>query len=478
MNRVARVVVAWAVLGVGLPAVGPAAARAQDVTARVLPNGTHTFRRMLFGSKLQPIKEIDGLKEAPANSLLIVFGNLRVLNEVDASLPDGLQGFLDAEGAVLIASDRAGAGGILQRRLGVYPDGAVVENPEPGKAYGGQDKCPYVTRYARGHPLFEGINGLSLATNAPTYLRWKLRKYRALASFPEGCTVAGDRQPELVFAAGNQQTPGQFLLLGGHGVFMNSMMDNEDNFTFAGNCIKWLTRAANRDRVLFIEEGRVIKNFDVPLVEIPLPPFPTVEQLNAALRGLETENMPNRLLLTWLAGSESEDGFARARLWIFRGALFLAALTAVIYAWRKLRRGLYRREVTVPLVAHHVAQTVPAYTVVEQRQQILLHEGNLWEAACELARQCFAAYAGRFPHGPPPPPSIEIRAGWWQRRWLTKLVGRMWDIAYGSPARRVTPAEFRRISGDAEELKAALAMGQLVLEPPAAPATLGVDPAG
>jgi len=248
---------------------------------------------------------------------------------------------------------------------------------------------------------------------------------------------------------------------------MNSMMDKKDNFTFAGNCIEWCAKSGKRDRALFIEEGRVIPKFDVQLREIPLPPLPEIDELNQLLRGLEEENAHNRLLLGLLAGDEGESAFSRIRMWIFRAVLFLLTLVVVIYGWRRLRKAIYRREVTVPLVMHSVAQTVPAEALVEQRHQVVLHEGNLWEAAREEARQCFTDYASRFPHAPFPPPRIEARVGWWGRRALLRQVNRLWQLAYESPPGRITPAQFRRIADDAADVAAALASGGLVLQTPA-----------
>ena len=44
-----------------------------------------------------------------------------------------------------------------------------------------------------------------------------------------------------------------------HGIFMNGMLGlDTDNFTFARNCVEWLSEKGKRKYALLIEEGRVM----------------------------------------------------------------------------------------------------------------------------------------------------------------------------------------------------------------------------
>ena len=54
------------------------------------------------------------------------------------------------------------------------------------------------------------------------------------------------------------------LLLPDHSVFINSMMLQNDNanFRFAQNTVRWLTNNGTRRRVLFLDDGDVVKKFD------------------------------------------------------------------------------------------------------------------------------------------------------------------------------------------------------------------------
>ena len=106
----------------------------------------------------------------------------------------------------------------------------------------------------------------------------------------------------------------------------------------------------------------------------------------------------------------------------------------------------------------------------------MIQEGNLWEAAHDLARQWFAAadYPVNPPGfapgqqeagaGPQAPPRIRIDAGWWRRRQLYQLVVRLWGLASSATPRRVSPQEFSRLVEELESLMASLADGTLHLE--------------
>ncbi len=461
MTRPVRLGIPLAVLACLLAAVTPRAA-AQPMVPRVRPNGTHAFRLMLHGSKLQPLQGVADLAKEPGKSLLIVFGDTRVLDELDNLMGEdgrtGLESFLERGGAVLLASDRGGESGI-GKTFQVKPNGDLVRNFNKELAYRGQDLCPYV--FPEGHPrLFRGVQ--KLATNAPSYLEGRNPDGAFLARFSPWCSKGGgtpftNRPP---FAWGDTGPAGQKLILAGHGVFMNGMLAIRDNAVFAGNCIDWLTRDPAgklvRDRVLLVEEGRVIETFDVPLKEIPNPPLPTVQRLNQLLADLEKENFFNKVLHRLL-------GYNGPAI-VVRAALILGSLALVLYGMRRLWKARYARDSRVPLVPAAVAEGVSTETLAAQRHRGMMQEGNLWELARELARQCFAEYAGRSTTSPPPRPRVVVEDGGGAGRSLRRQVEQLWRLAYEDPARRVSPAEFDRLAATADEVKAALASGGLVLE--------------
>jgi hypothetical protein len=473
MNHRARPFLVGVVLALSWLGSSSGSARADDVTAQVLPIGTHAFRRMLHEVfHLKPVKTIKALDEAPQKTLLIVFGNLRCLRTMEEKVQGGLKGFLDRGGAVLVASDRGTSTEVLDKNFHIVPDGAIVTHPDPRFGYGGQTNYPLVKDVDANHPLFEGVG--TLATNTPTFLGGRNTTYPPLAWFPQGSqTNRGRPWRGPVFAAGNRGTSGKVLLLGGHGVFMNATMASPDqpplvgqNFKFAVNCIRWFTKSPKRDRVLMIQEGQIIDTFQVKLKELPEPPI-TLEDINQFLRGVQEENLLNLALLSQVDPHGERDRYWSARNLLNRWAVVVLAGGLALYGLYRLWRARHRPDLTVPLVAQNVTHTVSTASVLSQRQKDMLAEGNFWEAARGLARQCFADYAARSVHFPPPAPHISVRAGRWPGRTLAKQVERLWDLAFASSPRRISRAQFARLSREADNVRAALASGRLLLEGPA-----------
>ena len=98
------------------------------------------------------------------------------------------------------------------------------------------------------------------------------------------------------------------LILADHSVFINAMLWQTDNqnYSFAVNCVNWLTEHGKLQRVFFSDEGRQQTKFDVPLKVPPSLPLPPPEKLVAAfdqvMAGLERENRFNTLLAQFPRG--------------------------------------------------------------------------------------------------------------------------------------------------------------------------------
>jgi hypothetical protein len=466
----ATVVAVILACGLGLSLTPQAGALDQPRKATVNPFGSEAFRHfILHEARLKALKSIDDLEKDPQKTLLIVFGNPAVLQKIDDEV--GLQTFLDKGGAVFVATELGS--NLLNQVLGITPTGTVLRNRLPENRFHNEEECPFVVPTDGDHPIFRGVK--RIATNAPSSLYVSQdAKYKPLAHFSEGCF--DDRGmwmlvPVFFFAAGNNSAPGKVLVLAGHGVFFNGNLTNPDNVTFARNCVNWFTRDDGkqiRDRVLFVEWGRIHTRLDVPLARVPDPPIPPLDLFNRLIYGVDRENLLNKVLLTSLGGNNPDrdqamrDGKERLFVWI----CVVASALLILYGYWRLLRARHRRDLKVPLVAGYLASMMPTQPVVGLRDQVMLQEGNLWEAARALARECFAAYADRSMSHPPPSPRVTVQGGWTQRRALGRLVDRLWTLAYGGRPAPVTRSQLLRLSEDVDQVKVALAAGILKLHEP------------
>src|SRR5258707_231658 len=116
MKCCARRWLPFALLIWGLLAFSPPAA-AQAPKLRIDLLGTQAFRRILHGSKLKPIQEIEDLENNEPKTWIIIFGKLDRLAGIDKTLQGGLNGYLDRGGAILVASDRGQSIEILDREF-------------------------------------------------------------------------------------------------------------------------------------------------------------------------------------------------------------------------------------------------------------------------------------------------------------------------------------------------------------------------
>jgi hypothetical protein len=246
---------------------------------------------------------------------------------------------------------------------------------------------------------------------------------------------------------------GRVMVLADHSVFINDMLrgDNQ-NAIFAYNCFDWLTESGKRKKVLFVEEGDVITTFDVPLQDLPDWPTPPVSELvNHVLSGLEDRDDLHNLLKERRV---TRDGLLKVLLIFVTLGLFL-------YGILRLLRARQRIEPHVPLLAPTVTQLAPKSPLVEQRHRAMLREGNLWEAARDLARQCFPAET---PVAPLARPRIHVQAHWWQRRALRRQIERLWQVAHGDRPERISAYEFSCLAVQVEDLQAAHARGKWRLD--------------
>jgi hypothetical protein len=460
--------------GVSFLLAGSGPARAQRPHEPPFGQGTFLFRNLLhYNLKLTPVKDPSDRTNPlrPSSTILIVLGETEVLGR----LPMKLKDFLEQGGAALVATDRPTADNKpaaeqLEWDLGVQvvPDQVRLADNLAPLGYKGLAECPKLQPVPGAEPsLFPPISRFAVATNRPSYLHQSKRLTAGsglalIASLPAGCTTEvsarmGWRPSSvpLPFAVAGKVGKGRLVVLADHSIFIDSMLYPKDtaNAAFAENCVAWLTEGGRqpRDRVLFYEEGEIRKKFDVlPVRNEPIN-LPPVEKL-----------VP--LVDRFLADAERTDTFDRilrdlvpSQVWL---VVWLVVLTLGLgcYGFVRLSGARHRPEAGAALLATALVQNAAAGATTEQRHRALLAGGNLWEAARPLCRACFAGLAAGAAR-----PEVEVSAGnWWQRRTLRRRVLRLWDLAHGKPV-RVSPAEFARLPGEIEEVKAALAAGTIRL---------------
>src|SRR5262249_3080122 len=134
----------------------------------------------------------------------------------------------------------------------------------------------------RGSPLFTNLQ-YRVATNRAGCLSVGLspppkpRMLHALANFGKRSWHRGIYQPDRIFAVGGTWDAGRVLFLADHSIFINNMMLQADtgNVGFTYNCLDWLSAGGDerRNRVLLYDGGKLVTDFNVPLV-YPTPRMP------------------------------------------------------------------------------------------------------------------------------------------------------------------------------------------------------------
>jgi hypothetical protein len=457
-------------VGVGLSAAilagVPAWLRAQPAGIR-FGEDIHALRFVLQMRGLKPLAGINEAAEKPDRTLIIVLGDVTPLDK----LP-GLRAFVEGGGAVLAASDRR-TDGTLGRAFGVWVVGGFLEiDAESPSAYRQLPECPLVqavssfqTLGTSSPPIFQGLT--HVASNRPSYLR--SRDLPVLAALPGGCR-APDQDNDLSarllrlagrgpsFAAGGQVGRGRIIVLADHSIFINDMMlqQDNDNFDLAYNGVRWLSEGVepgspDRDRALVVYEGETVADFDANLPTIEDFPVPPVEVLDRLLGDLQQDSGLDRLILRNI------------------GLAQLLCALALIMTVALAGYGLVRLGQTDP--ALEAEASLPSGeasgqsngSLMDLRHQAMVRQGNLWEAARQLARQYFAGIDRSLidPSADSSPPDVTVEGGRRESRDLRDSVERLWRIAAAPSAGRVSPREYARLVARVRALEAARADGRV-----------------
>lgn len=410
------------------------------------------FRVLL---QLEGVRFVSGfadLQDDPEQSMLVVLGGDLSELGIDAG---ALDRFLGEGGVALIATDQR-SGALFQQTFHIGVTGEHLQTPRKADGYRGNSKCPFVRRTDRW--LFRGLS--RIATNVPSRFseieteQAASDRSRVVAEIGPVRDEAGQQFGTAPFAVrvpyydrdGNERG-GEALLLADHSLFINEMLlqTDNDNLEFALRCVRWLGHSpVERTKVLFVAPGQ----------PLPIPPvgIPPVGVLNGLLRGMEREDLFNRMLLSQMDHDRLLGGVALA----------LAAIALLFGAFRALQ-SRFRIDGGSPLFAKSLADMSPAATLVEQRHRSMVESGGLWELARDRAVQLIGDIGCPPPaardSGDAPEPVLWVSGGWWQRQILRRKALRLWHLACSDTPEPFTPRAYTRILEDAAAVEAAVADG-------------------
>jgi hypothetical protein len=301
--------------------------------------------------------------------------------------------------------------------------------------------------------------------------------------FPNRPVPMGQQEGPL-FAVGGTVGKGRVLVLADHSLFINRMILPRDNgnLEFTANCLHWLrggvtstedvlNAARNsgdlvqltgqRNKVLFVDDGTIRTNFEVPMKKVSLnPPLGSEPAIVAAvdrtLARLEDQNAFNDNFLDFLDDHDWDTPKLK------RGALYLFTFAALLFlGYRFVWRGRHRLDATVPLLASAVTNHLPKTSLLEQRRRAMLRAGNVWETVHQLARHGFES-AGISLNGSSMP-RLAVDGNWWRRWRVNRRVKRLWQFARGIAPTRVSPGALKRWLSELEAFQIALANGTIRL---------------
>jgi hypothetical protein len=447
--------------------------------------GTHVFRRILLDMKMTALTSFEQMMQAPQSSILIVHGNPRSGKDLHDWTSISLVEFLDKGGAVLFASDEVVKQPALHRDLvrltGYEITGRTILNNNPEHHYLSA-QCPLLRPHPNANPnLFAGAGGQGglsrVATNRPSHLRPASETLRAptLAYLPPGCydedePILDDWQKpsakDYVFAVRGDMRigKGRLLLLADHSLFINAMMMQGDNqnVEFTINCLDYLreTGGPRRDKVLFLEEGKINSNFNIPLKDMPGLSDKAIRTILALLDGpegvlarLEDHDAYNRAIVEVMA----KHNITRGRI-EYAVIIALSLLLLCYVCLRLLRTRGYRPDPGIPLTATAV-EGLSDKPLLEQRQRELLWKNNVWENARRVARQAFLSAGVQPGADPRRPPSIKVQGGWWSRWTRSTRIRWLWRLAFDPRPVRVRTGDWSALMNEFEQLRADLASG-------------------
>jgi hypothetical protein len=448
----------------------PSPARADDEeddddTVVVEPLKTDIFRDLLFRKDIKPLRGINDLRADPNNTIIILLGQKSVNYLQDWNIIQAVE----RGASLLIASDQSSAGSRLKAHLGVEITGELVF-ADGNDCYRGRSFYPFVTplnkfeQVENSSPkkLFQALDSDgpgALVTNYPSYLNIDRKHFASpmpLAGYPFSAHRANMRDANLdpqtdYFAAGGQLGEGRYLILADHSIFVNSMVwrpEINSNLFFMQDCVGWLQGEEKKSRCLFIEEGEILTEFELPMPEPQWTWWKILQKVPGLIDGPGND---------FVREVQKHDGFNDLLLqlisyrWIMRALLFLFTAFVILFGLLTLVRNWTRADPARALVTPELAAMIPRGNVLHQRFDGQLDGENVYEAARQLVRD-FLAGMDAEPDAHGLPPTLVIEDGYEDEGGLRRRIARLWRIGYDTVPVKVAPEEWKGLTKDLQDV--------------------------
>jgi hypothetical protein len=439
--------------------------------------GTDIFRAVLAREGFKPIKRneltvfFDGRIQTDSSMVVIVLGS----GQMDNFDPHrAARDTVLKNGAALLATDAATnlyASRNEGQRVG-FVSGADVTAAEQD-AFDRRANCPFAVplspeefrpRVENPGPVFGLFRGLrQVATNGPSDLRFNVNLPSGeyvypLARFPRSARVgfaAPAAQPPLLAVGGDgaPNNPGDpafaFVALSDPSVFINQMMleAGTDNFAFAERVAKYLKGPEGRARCLFVENGRVIEDFDSlrdALTPKAPPPDPNkmpnvgkllgknqdklVKLIDDKLDDIQRKDLVHKFGMGAPGTPKERSRFGQLI------TVLLVFLSARLLLIMLSRTTVAKHPTDVPhppTTGAGAASTGPT-GVFDRRRRELMRRNNVFDPVSHLMREFFLS-VGAPPDAGPRIPRVWVTDSVRRPDSLRQAVRDMWRIAFGPP---------------------------------------------
>ncbi len=437
--------------------------------AAIPANGTDILRALFKFQKLVPQEHLDPFDKGLGEMVVVLIGN-----RID-DRPFFTQDILRNDGAVLIATNEnislanffPPINNFIDRTVKVT--GRDVECTRPRRCFRGEANSPFATILPPPVPELAALIKTSrVVAYRPSALLRNIANNpylsHTLAEFPGNSRYRGGAELEDGAAIAAMSDPAQIgkaVVVADAGMFSNQMMiANEaaradggdtgtDNFVFSYFLTSYLTTkrdGTKRTRVLFVENGKIITDFDRVKLDagnpfpggIPPLPMPRIDKLlemvenkvNEGIEKLQDEGLPEAIV--------TRDRSGR----IFSNFIEFATVTLGIGALGFLVRRMWGSRMKADFVPSPKIELDGSGPLV-LRKRSALDTGNIREPLRDHLRVLFQQWglpADLEPVELPPIRTDQPRGG---KPKLLRALNELWAIAYGEEAVAIAPSRWR-----------------------------------